>query len=250
MKNIFILALIIISIISSCDKEEDSVKHVVVAGAGELDDEIHAFRQLLGDPLNNVTGVNNGRREVDWDGVPDDLLGSELPADFFNPTGAGAPASRQRGLAYVSGGQFRVSNTGFEDINESTPTQFTAFSGDKIFANIAANDWEIEFEVPGQNIGASVRGFGAVFTDVDLETSVSLEFFSGSRSLGKFFVPKRNTTTSHSFLGVYFPKDEWITSIKVHHEGRIAENSKDISDGGTEDLIALDDFFYDEPMAR
>jgi hypothetical protein len=119
-----------------------------------------------------------------------------------------------------------------------------------VFANIAANDWEIEFEIPGQDVGASVRGFGAVFTDVDDEASVSLEFYNGSRSLGKFFVPKRNTSTSHSFLGVYFPNDEWITSIKVHHEGKLAENSKDVSDGGNEDLIALDDFFYDEPVVR
>lgn len=249
MKSIFFLA-IVISVFVSCDKDDEQRLPTVIAASGDVQDEIDVFKQLLGDPLNTSPGASGGRREIDWEGVPDELMGTELPADFFNPTDPGAPATRQRGLAYVSNGQFRVSNSGFSDINQSAATQLTAFSGNKIFANVAANDWEIEFEVPGQNVGASVRGFGAVFTDVDRDSTVSLEFFKGNKSIGKYYVPKRQELSSHSFLAVYFSNGEIITRIRVHHEGRLIENSVDVSNGGTEDLIALDNFFYDEPAVR
>jgi len=248
MKNIFV-AIAVILILTSCEKGESN-EPIIIKGSGEINDEIDAFRNLLGDPLNNTTGVTGGRREIDWDGVPDDLMGQALPNDFFNPVGPGAVVSRQRGLAYVSGGEFRVSNTGFSDLNDSGADQLIPFSGDKVFANISSIDWEIEFEEPGQHIGASVRGFGAVFTDVDKESSVFLEFFNGTKKLAKIFVPKKNDSSPHSFLGIYFSNGDVITRIRVHHGGRLIENEKDITDGGSADLIALDNFFYDEPIAR
>jgi len=47
------------------------------------------------------------------------MLNKDLPNDFFNPTGPGAPQARQRGLAYAAGGQFRVSRTNFSEINNN-----------------------------------------------------------------------------------------------------------------------------------
>ena len=143
----------------------------------------------------------------------------------------------------------RVSQNGFAEVDPELPSQFNSYSGTKLFANISANDWEIEFEVPGQAVDASVKGFGAVFTDVDLPNSTSLEFFNNDRSLGKFFVPEMKAGSSHSFLGVYFEMD-YITKVVVSHTGRIADGIKDISLGGTVDLVALYDFLYDEPSVR
>ena len=59
------------------------------------------------------------------------------------------------------------------------------------------------FFVPGTNTPATVFGFGAVFTDVDLANTSSLEFFTlANVSLGTFFVPTFNNGLS--FLGVTF----------------------------------------------
>jgi hypothetical protein len=254
MKSKLCGALLIFSVIyfSSCEKEKKEDDNVIViTSAGNIENDVNRFRQLLGDPLNTTTGATTGRREINWDGVPDSLQGKQLPNNFFNPTQADAPMARQRGLAYASaGGEFRVSNSNFAEVNSLAAGQFSSFSGNKTFANISSNLWEIGFEKAGQNHAASVKGFGAVFSDVDLDNSTSLEFFNGTRSLGKYFVPPHNTINSFSFLGVYFKNSETITKVIVSHKGFLAGGNKDISDNGPDDLIVLDDFLYSEPVIQ
>jgi hypothetical protein len=254
MKNKICGALLILSIICllSCkkDKKEDG-NIIIISSAGNIESDVNRFRQLLGDPLNTTTGVTTGRREINWDGVPDSLVGKQLPNDFFNPTEVDAPSARQRGLAYASvSGEFRVSNSDFAEVNSQAAGQFSSFSGNKTFANISSNLWEIGFEKAGQNIVASVKGFGAVFSDVDLDNSTSLEFFNGTKSLGKYFVLPHNSNNSFSFLGVYFKNNETITKILVSHKGFLTGGAKDVTDNGPDDLIVLDDFLYSEPVIQ
>jgi len=230
------------------NKPEEDI--VVIKGSGDIRDKIEAFRHLLGDQLNTTTGVTGGRREINWDGVPDSFVGTDLPLDFFNPTGADAPVARQRGLAYSAGGEFRISNANFTELNSQIAGQFSAFSGNKTFANISSNLWQVDFEVAGEAMAASVKGFGIVFSDVDLANSTSLEFFDGQESLGKFFVPSHDATSSFSFLGVYFNNNRHVTAVRVSHDGILSDGQQDISDGGMHDLVVFDDFLYSEPVRR
>jgi hypothetical protein len=85
---------------------------------------------------------------------------------------------------------------------------------------------------------------------VDEPNSASLEFFEGEKSLGKYFVPPHDNSSNFSFLAVHFSNGERITKILVTHDGFLAEGKKDISDGGTEDLVVLDDFIYSEPVEQ
>lgn len=244
---IFSLAVFCFAV-SSCKKEEsdkDQNKPAVFAASGEVQSKIDEFRTLLG-PLNTTLGATSGRREINWDGVPDQLLNKTLPSDFFNPVGDNAVAARQRGLAYDATGNFQVSNTSFAHVNAAAAAQFTPFSGDKTFASVSRALWEIKFQVPGQTTAGWVKGFGAVFSDVDIDGSTSLEFFNEETSLGKFSVPKSGASSKFSFLGVYFQNDK-ITNIKVSHNGKLDDGKNDISNGGTDDLIVLDDFIYSEP---
>jgi hypothetical protein len=255
MKSMFWVMAVAITAFSSCKKEgsdtnSQSTEPVVIKGSGNIQDKIDAFRHLLGDQLNTTPGATGGRREVNWDGVPDSMVGKALPFDFFNPTGAGAPAARQRGLAYAATGEFRVSNASFVEVNNQASTQFSAFSGNKTFANISSNLWEVDFQVAGETTAASAKGFGAVFSDVDLANSTSLEFFNGQKSLGKFFAPAHDATTGFSFLGVYFKNNEVISRVRVSHDGMLNEGQKDISDGGSHDLVVFDDFLYSEPVQK
>lgn len=239
------------TLLQGCDKDDDDNTEItVIKGSGNINDEVDAFRQVLGAQLNTTPGAVGGRREVNWDAVPDSLVGQALPQKFFNPTDPGSPAALQRGLRYTAPGEFRVSNAQFAEVNNQAAGEFANFSGSKTFANINSLDWEVDFEIPGQAIPASVKGFGVVFSDVDLDNSTSLEFFNGDRSLGKFFVPARAAGSSFSFLGVRFNNNERITKIKVSHQGRLIEGQKDISAGGPADLVVLDDFLYSEPVQQ
>jgi hypothetical protein len=247
MKN-KLLALLVLGFCVACKKDKDD-NVVVVSASGDITARVNEFRQLLGDKVNTSPGATGGRREINWDGVPDELLDKPLPANFLNNTAPGAPASQQRGLVY-EGDTFEVSNSNFAHVNPQTTGEFSAFSGSRTFTNTSTNLWGIGFEEPGQNVPATVRGFGIVFSDVDIANNTSLEFFDGNKSLGRFFAPVQSQGSKHSFLGVYF-KTQRITRVVVQHgNGLLNKGEKDISAGGATDLVILDDFMYDEPVKK
>ncbi len=250
MKNKFFALCLLTAVFAGCEKDKnDDV--IVFQATGDISGRIEAFRQQLGSTLNTTPGAIGGRREINWDGVPASLLGKPLPPDFFNNTDPGAPASSQRGLVYEPGeGTFQVSNENFNEVNPLAAGQFGAFSGTQVFTNTSSNLWDVGFEIPGQAIDASVKGFGIVFADIDIENNTSLEFFNGNKSLGKFYAPVQQAGSKFSFLGVYF-KNERITRVKVQHgNGLLNTGEKDITNGGPKDLVILDDFLYDEPVKQ
>lgn len=231
-----------------CDKEDSEDAPVVYSAKGDITAKVTEFKNFLG-PANITPGATSGRREINWDGVPDAMDDQKLPADFFNPVGAGAQASLQRGINYASLNDAMVSQTHFVSVNAQASGSFTTFSGNKGFAVVNSNEWPVTFEVAGQHTPATVKGFGAVFSDVDKDNSTAIEFFNGTTSLGKFFVPSHDNTSSLSFLAVYFPGNV-VTSLKISHEGKLIDGEKDITQGGTKDLVVMDDFIYSEPLAR
>ena len=198
--------IMIITIFSpGCKKDKTGNDIAVIKGVGDIKPKVDEFRQLLGAQLNTAPGAVGGRREINWDGIPAELLNKPLASDFFNTPGASVPATRQRGLVYSAGlNNFQVSNDGFKAINSATAADFSAFSGSQTFANVGTNLWDIGFQVPGQPIDATVRGFGIVFLDVDVPNSTFVEFFNGTESIGKFFAPVHDATTNLTFLGIYF----------------------------------------------
>ena len=245
-----IFAAITFIVISNCSKDEDAFHDVAVvfAATGDINSRIEEFRQLLGAQVNTTPGAVTGRREVHWDGIPEELLNKKLPVDFFNPVGPQAPVANQRGLIYSAAGNFQVSKNNFANVNAAATGQFSNFSGDKSFANISSSLWDVEFQVAGKTEAAFVKGFGIVFTDVDQPNSTSMEFFSEERSLGKFFVPAKNGS-NFSFLGVYF-KNEQVTRISVAHDSHLDKGQKDISDNGPADLVIMDNFLWNEPVKK
>jgi hypothetical protein len=255
MFSLFLLVLSVTLttiILGSCTKEKvkNDPQPQVFSASGDITGALTDFRAALGS-LNTTPGATSGRREINWDGVPDSLVGKALPGDFFNPTQANAPVARQRGLLYTSNaGEFQVSNTNFMNIDPAASGEFSAFSGAKTFANVTTNLWPVTFQVAGQTTAAFSKGFGVVLSDVDLANSTSLEFFEGEKSLGKFFAPPHNTASSFSFLGVYFPGKERVTKVEVKHDGILSDGQKDISAGGQHDLVIFDDFIYGEPQKQ
>ena len=195
-------------------------------------------------------GVNNGntpmsfptgRREVNWDGG-----GAAANATIFpSPMNTFNSPPTTRGLVSITAGTgFEISGQPlpeFGDINPTYPGIFVTFSAPRLFAPLGSNVMDALFFSPGTNIPASVFGFGAVFTDVDLPNTSSLEFFNTANvSLGTFFVPTFNNGLS--FLGVTFT--DAIGRVRL----TTGNTPLGPNDGGGIDVVALDDFIYSEPQ--
>ena len=75
---------------ASCDKNEKESRVIVVSGSGDITPKLNEFRNLLGSTLNTTRGHMEGRREINWDGVPDMFATQKIPFDFFNPVADGS----------------------------------------------------------------------------------------------------------------------------------------------------------------
>lgn len=219
------------------------------ANSAAVNPTVDAFRNALGTLNANVAGsFGSGRREINWDGVPDALAApNNLPANFFN-------INSPRGVVFSTPGSgFQVSASAgsgtaveFGNINATYPGLFATFSPQRLFTALDSNITDVNFFVPGSATTASVSAFGAVFTDVDLANVTSLQFFDlSNQSLGSFFVPAATGNETLSFLGVRFDAGERIGRVRIT-AGNAALGG---NEGGGVDLVALDDFIYAEPTA-
>jgi uncharacterized protein (TIGR03437 family) len=101
-------------------------------------------------------------------------------------------------------------------------------------------------------IPAATRGFGVVFLDVEQANTSSIEYFNGSVSLGKFFVPAGDTGQTQ-FLGVLFNAPVVTRIVITAGTAQVFNfNNNQVSAGPAEgpgvDLAVVDDFVYAEPV--
>ncbi len=217
------------------------------ATPADIQSAVNNFRTALG--ANNGVGGSfvGGRREINWDGVPDNLATPNLmPADFFNTTSP-------RGVLLSGPVGFEVSATAasgtgtlFSNIDASYASQFQAFSAERIFRNVGGNTIQIDFVIPGTNTPTFVTGFGAVFTDAELagQTLFTLTLGNGSNG-GQFAVPV-SSSGGLSFLGLTDPNGYSRVIIKLGTTG--AGSGVLDNPGGGVDIVFVDDFIYGEPF--
>jgi hypothetical protein len=231
--------------------------------ATSIQSAVDAFRASLGDNnLNNPGPIEKGRREINWDGGNPNVLDTTAPVTPFNvflntrgsqfkTPGLGlsqAPPSGgpQGGLATLFG-------------NPTYGTIFKAFSRSRLFTPVGSNITVASFSIPGTNgnAPATVRGFGAVFTDVDQpdgigisatqtsrKASTLIEYFDKhGRLLFSSFVPAAPGDGSLSFFGIKF-NDARIASVLIK-TGDVAPGP---NDDAHHDVVMMDDFIYGEPQ--
>src|SRR5258708_5384844 len=132
------------------------------------------FRTALGGGLNapNSPPADSGRREINWDGVPAALTDIDtFPANFFN-------VNSKRGALYSTPGSgLRIDSTDFAAVNAGLAAQFRTFSAKKLFMPVGSNQVDVTFRLVGTNTPGLVKGFGAVFADVDRPASATIEYF-------------------------------------------------------------------------
>jgi hypothetical protein len=222
----------------------------VVSAAGDITAAVEQYRALLGGPNNGGTPGTQpgGRREINWDGVPDEFSAPNfLPADFFNaptdPRARGAVFSTPGTGVQVSADSDNPTNTAvrFGNINPTYSTIFQTFSPERLFSPIGSNIVDLTFFVPGAQTPAQVRGFGAVYTDIDTDHTAFEYFDNNGRSLGQFKAPIANNGLS--FLGVAFDQAV-VARVRITY-GTVALGPDDSADT---DVAVMDDFIYGEPQ--
>ena len=215
--------------------------------AAAIQTQVDVFRASLG-PLNaNVAGsFGSGRREINWDGVPDGSSApNNLAANFFNVTSPRGVvfSTPGTGLA-VSANAESATPVRFGNIDASYPNTFAAFSAQRLFTAIGSNIVDVNFFVAGSSNSALTRGFGAVFSDVDRASTTSLEFFDGTNaSLGTFFTP----VGAFSFLGVSFGSSV-VSRVRITSGNTALAAGATDQNGSSRDVVVMDDFIYAETV--
>jgi hypothetical protein len=194
--------------------------------------------------------LGSARREINWDGVPDSSAApANLPADFFNTSPRGAVFSTPGSGFQVSAGAFNPNGTpiDFANINFTYSGLFEPFSPQRLFTPIGSNVMDVSFFLSGTTAPALVRGFGAVFSDVDLPSTTFISFFDSSNTLlASFAAPHLAGNQTLSFIGASF-------DTPLISRVRIIAGNVPLAAGTTElngnDLVVMDDFIFGEPVA-
>jgi hypothetical protein len=233
---------------------------VFSVGGSDLTSSIQAtvdnFRAALGNPNNgNVAGpLFTGRREINWDGggppVDANAPGGTPFNVFLNNRGAQFTTA---GTGFVQAPPSGGADNGLAGFfnNNTYGNVFGVFSPNRDFTPTGSNITDGLFFIPGTNgsNSAEVKGFGAVFTDVDSATSSKIEYFDKfGNLLTSQSVPAGTVANkSLSFLGVNFNAGEEIFRVRIT-SGTTAL-AQGVNDGGAIDLVVMDDFLFAEPTA-
>ncbi len=239
---------------------------VVRFGAGNaaaIQSVINQFRIDLGG-VDNGTGSHftSGRREVNWDDVPDSAARpNTLEPNFFNTTIAKGLVMNtlefETGSGhndfFVSADSSNPSNTPirFGDLNSTYPGFLTPFSGERIMTPRLTSMLEIHFFIPGTNIPATVKGFGIVFVDADStlsgQRSIIRCYDTKGAQMGSFApLPSNN---GFSFVGVSFNgANERIARCTIE-AGNVRLQADTFDGQNSFDIVAMDDFIFGEPQA-
>jgi len=231
-------------------------KPVAFSAAGrtpaDIKAQVDAFRNFFGGKNNGVGGTfPDGRREINWDGVPDAFAApNNMPANLFNARGA---------VFFTPGSGFQISaNQGvapirFDNLRPNVSRLFNVFSPQRLFTALDSTITETLFFVPSTVQSATTKGFGAVFTHVDREESAKIEYFDANGSLlATAFAPAIKGKQTLSFIGVAFDAGEQvflvrITSGDVKLGGRDDDAKFGEKRDDSRDLVVMDDFIYGEP---
>jgi hypothetical protein len=246
-------------------EETEKAPPIVFQAAGpdaeSIQSAVDAFRAALGEPHNaNAPGpLEVGRREINWDGggADDTTTAPVTPFNVFLNIRGGQFTTPGEGLSQAppeggpQGGLAELfDNPTYGDI-------FTPFSPLRLFTPVGSNITEGVFFIPGSNgeIPATVRGFGAVFTDVDQQPDGSgsdnqartqIEYFDADdKRLFRGVVPASPGDGSLSFFGLVF-EDARIARVRIT-TGNVAPGP---DDDAKRDVVMMDDFLYGEPQAR
>ena len=261
-KTVFTLSIMALMLVTTASVSAAVVvRQASGANTAALQPIVDTFRADLGGANNGVGGCfTSGRREINWDGVPDNFSEpNNFPVNFFN-------VNSPRGIMFNSIedatgaalNQFAVSATTasgvpvrFGNLNAAYSSIFQTFSAQRLFIARNTHMTEVTFFIPGTTIPATVKGFGVVFADVDSATG-------GNRSLIRVYGPDGTQLSAASapvldnglsFVGISFNAGERIARVVIESGNAPLSASNNDGVSGV-DVVAMDDLIYGEPRAK
>lgn len=247
-----LITVILSFLLTACGGGSGADNWQVVEASGDITSAVEEYRALLGENNGGDPGTKGptGYREINWDTLPDEFSAPNFyTSDFFNQP----EAPRARGIVLNTPGEGLMVSANadnpygvlprFGNINPQYADSFKTFSEEKLFSPIGSNLVVITFFVPGTNTPATVRGFGAVYTDVDTQHTAFEYFDVNGNSLGQFQTPISDNGLS--FLGVVFD-DAIVARVEVKYgTGALGPNDGE----GDVDVAVMDNFIFGEPQA-
>jgi hypothetical protein len=230
-----------------------------------IQSSLDGFRAALGGNNNGITApggpiIAGGRREINWDGgnaanVTTSLTATPVLDQFLEGRGARFTTP---GTGFVQAPPAGLAAADVFD-NPSYATIFRAFTLSRLFSAIGSNVTDSLFFQPGTtDVKAVTRGFGVIFTDVDLpdgsddpaprqgnrHSSTLVEYFDKDGDvLFSTFAPSSPGDGNFSFVGIVFA-DARIARVRITL-GAIPG----VDDTRKRDVVMMDDFIYGEPVA-
>jgi hypothetical protein len=250
---------------NAADGAQPSVFQAAGLTPESIQSTVDQYRAALGEPnnANNPGPLPAGRREINWDGGGNNDTTAPLPPvtpfDVFLDSRGSRFITPGTGLTQgpPSGGPQGGLATLFN--NPTYGAIFSTFSPLRLFTPVGSNHTEATFFIPGTNgaAPATVRGFGAVFTDVDRPNgdrsgqplvthipSTLIRYFGADGSLlFTGFAPASPGDASLSFFGIVFD-DPRIARVVII-TGSVAPGP---NDDDRHDIVVMDDVLYGEPQ--
>jgi hypothetical protein len=229
------------------------VRSAAGSNAATIQAAVDSFRSDLG-ALNpsNGTSPGTGRREINWDGVPNAFASpAGLPGNFFNSNSPRGVVFSTPGTGFLVSRTAAQGSTEFSDIDPSYAAAFGVFSAERLFTPSSSTVTDVNFFVPtpDSTTAAVTRGFGAVFTDVDTAGAARLQFFdTGGTVIWDAEPPLSAGSQGLSFIGVFLPDGPGVARVRIT-SGKVALGSG-VSDSVVNDVVVLDDFIYGEPIVE
>ncbi len=219
------------------------------ATAAAITGDITTFRTTIGGANNGVgpTTTATGRREINWDAVPDVRSDpNAFPGNFFNFNAA----PRARGINFTTPGTgFLVSSSAAsgQPVGFGFGGDFIPFSAERMFAPIGSTITDVTFFLPTDQVTvARSSAFGVVFMDVETPGSTLLEFFDSGNSLLHSISVAAGASAGFSFAGAVFDQPE-IARVRITSGSNALLSNGNLTNGT--DAVVMDDFIYGEPQA-
>jgi hypothetical protein len=226
-----------------------------------------SFESAIGGSKNTTAAPQSGGfRTITWDGVKTngtDMAAGPNSTTVITPNTVGIPLDRFQGSGVYFGAVYAVSgadangNT-FTQTNPSVAGLFPPFSSPNTFAMFNDNGIDFKFVAPSATntdiTNASSRGFGAVFVNVELPNTTSVQYFNGNTLLATVFAPVGGPGQP-VFVGDLFPSAIVTRVVLTLGTDAIFKfDGTTVTPGATDDgvntnLVVTDDWAFAEPVA-